>query len=108
MGPTKEEAGMRIVVPNTTYRAEGVRLAQRPTSLKGKTVGFLDGWGRREEDGSYAMYPLMEELKSLLKARHGIGEVIWLKKPSISKPAPKEQVAKLLSRADVIINGEAA
>ncbi len=99
---------MKVVLPNTTYRAEGVRLAPRPPSLRGKRVGFLDGWGRREEDGSYAMYPLMEELKSLLKERHGVGEVIWLKKPSISKPAPKEQIADLLNGADVVINGEAA
>ncbi len=99
---------MKIVLPHTTYGAEGVRLAPRPASLKGKRIGFLDGWGRREEDGSYAMYPLMEELKTLLRERHGIGEGIWIKKPSISKPAPKEQIAELVSRADVIINGEAA
>ena len=99
---------MKIVLPNTTYRAKGVRLASRPASLRGKRVGFLDGWGRREEDGSYAMYPLMEELKTLLQERHGIGEVIWIKKPSISKPAPKEQIAELVNRAEVIINGEAA
>lgn len=99
---------MRVVLPNTTYRAEGIRLAPRPASLKGKRVGFLDGWGRREEDGSYAMYPLMAELRALLRERHGIGETVWIKKPSISKPAPKEQIAELLGRADVIINGEAA
>jgi hypothetical protein len=99
---------MKVVLPHTTHRAEGIRLASRPRSLKSKTVGFLDGWGRREEDGSYAMYPLMAELKCLLKERYGIGEVIWLKKPSISKPAPKEQIAELVNRADVIINGEAA
>lgn len=99
---------MKLVVPHTTYRAEGVRLAPRPPSLAGKTVGFLDGWGRRTEDGSYAMYPLMEELRKLLEERHGTGDVIWRKKPSISKPAPKEQIDELLTRADVIINGEAA
>ena len=99
---------MRIVVPKTTYRTEGVRLAPRPSSLAGKRVGFLDGWGRRLEDGSFAMYPLMEELKRLLQERFGIGGVIWLRKPSISKPAPKEQIAELVQRADVVINGEAA
>ncbi len=99
---------MKIVVPNTTYRAGGVRLASRPASLNGKTVGFLDGWGRREPDGSVAMYPLMEELSTLLRERHGIGQTVWLKKPSISKPAPKEQIADLLGRVDVVVNGEAA
>ena len=99
---------MRIVMPSTTYRAHDVRLAARPASLRGRTVGFLDGWGRRESDGSFAMYPLMEELKRLLAERHGTGETIWIRKPNISKPAPKEQIAELLSRAEVIINGEAA
>ncbi|MBI4587446.1 MAG: hypothetical protein HY725_01290 [Candidatus Rokubacteria bacterium] len=99
---------MRIVLPNTTFRAQGIRLAPRPTSLRGKTVGFLDGWGRRKEDGSYAPYPLMEELRAFLRERQGIGETIWIKKPNISKPAPKEQIVQLVHRADVVINGEAA
>jgi len=99
---------MKIVTPSTTYRAQGLRLAPRPSSLRGKTVGFLDGWGRRAEDGSFAMYPLMEELRALLRERCGVGETVWIKKPNISKPAPKEQIAELVSRADVIVNGEAA
>ncbi len=99
---------MRIVMPSTTYRAQGVRLAARPASLRGRTVGFLDGWGRRQSDGSFAMYPLMEELKRLLAERHGTGETIWIRKPNISKPAPKEQISELVTRADVIVNGEAA
>jgi hypothetical protein len=99
---------MNLVLPHTTYRAPGVRLAQRPASLKGKTVGFLDGWGRREEDGSFAMYPLMEELRTLLLEGHDVAGTIWIRKPSISKPAPKEQIADLVARADVVINGEAA
>jgi len=99
---------MRIVVPHTTCRTEGVRLAPRPSTLAGRVVGFLDGWGRREEDGSFRMYPLMEELKVLLEQRHRVAGTLWLKKPSISKPAPKEQIAELVARADVVINGEAA
>ena len=99
---------MKVVLPKTTYRSSGVKLAPRPPSLRGQRLGFLDGWGRREDDGSYAMYPLMEALKSLLVERHHVAEVTWLKKPNISKPAPKEQIAELVSRTDVIINGEAA
>ncbi|MFQ5897346.1 MAG: hypothetical protein ACE5JN_03780 [Candidatus Methylomirabilia bacterium] len=99
---------MRIVLPHITYRSEGIRLAPRPATLAGKVIGFLDGWGRREEDGSFRMYPLMEELKELLEQRHGAAGALWLKKPSISKPAPKEQIAELVAEADVVINGEAA
>lgn len=99
---------MRIVLPHTTCRTEGVRLAPRPATLTGKVIGFLDGWGRRAEDGSFRMYPLMEELKELLEQRYRAAGALWLKKPSISKPAPKEQVAELVAQADVVINGEAA
>ena len=99
---------MRVVLPSTTFRGEGVRLAPRPRSLRGAVVGFLDGWGERREDGSFAMYPLMAALRDLLAERQGIVDTLWLKKPSIAKPAPKEQIAELVSRADVVINGEAA
>ena len=99
---------MRIVLPSTICRGEGVRLALRPKSLRGAVVGFLDGWGERREDGSFAMYPLMAALRDLLVERHGVGRTVWLKKPSIAKPAPKEQVAELVGRSDVVINGEAA
>jgi len=99
---------MRIVLPYTMYRTAGLRLAPRPSTLTGKVIGFLDGWGRREEDGSFRMYPLMGELKDLLERRHQVVSALWLKKPSISKPAPKEQIAELVAKADVVINGEAA
>lgn len=99
---------MRIVLPHAIYRSEGVRLAPRPSTLTGKVIGFLDGWGRRHEDGTFTMYPLMEELKNLLEERDRVAGTLWLRKPSISKPAPKEQIAELVARADVVINGEAA
>jgi hypothetical protein len=50
----------------------------------------------------------MEELRRLLIQRYRVGETTWIRKPNISKPAPKDQIAELVSRADVIINGEAA
>ena len=99
---------MRVLLPATTYRGGGRRLAPRPETLSGKGVGFLDGWGRREADESIAMYPLMEAVKSLLERRYALAGTLWLKKPSISKPALPEQMATLLARADVVINGECA
>lgn len=99
---------MRVVLPSTTFRSEGVRLARRPPTLKGKVVGFLDGWGTRNEDGSFGMYPLMAALKIVLTERLGIADTVWMKKPSMSKPATKEQMQEMLVRADVVINGEAA
>jgi hypothetical protein len=99
---------MKLMVPNTKFRGAGVRLASRPGSLRGKTVGFLDGWGFREADGSISMYPLMRELKAILTERHGVAGFVWLKKGNVAQRAPKAQIAELVAGAHVIINGEAA
>ena len=99
---------MRILIPNTQYRAHGIRLATRPNSLRGKTIGFLDGWGYREQDGAITMYPLMRELKVLLAKRMEVSKFVWLKKPNVAKRAPVEQIRELTTTSDVVINGEAA
>lgn len=60
------------------------------------------------EDGSVGMYPLMAALKDVLIERVGIADTVWMKKPSMSKPATKEQMQEMLACADGVINGEAA
>ncbi len=99
---------MKILVPDTQYRKQGVRLATRPVSLAGATIGFLDGWGFREADGTISMYPLMRELQRLLTERLGIGDIIWQKKGNVAQRAPAEQLDVLATRCLVVINGEAA
>ena len=99
---------MIIMIPNTQYRGQGLRLARRPGSLKGKTVGFLDGWGFREDDGTVSMYPLMRELKLLLAERFEVAKFVWLKKENIAKKASIAQLMELVGGTDVVINGEAA
>lgn len=99
---------MQIVLPNTQFQGLGNRLAKRPASLAGATVGFLDGWGSREADGRITMYPLMRELKELLAARAGVADVVWHKKKNIAQRAPKAQLQELADRCAVVINGEAA
>ena len=71
-------------------------------------MGFLDGWGCRREDGTFGMYPLMEEMRQLLEERYELGGHIWFHKPNISKVAPPEQMQALIEQADVIINGQCA
>lgn len=99
---------MKIVVPNTRYRSQGIRLAARPRSLAGATIGFLDGWGFRDADGTISMYPLMRELRVLLAERCGISEVVWQKKANVAQRAPAAQLEALTARCAVVINGEAA
>jgi hypothetical protein len=99
---------MRIAIPNTVFQGPGNRLAVRPDSLAGATVGFLDGWGFRETDGTISMYPLMRELTPLLAARAGIADTVWQKKKNVAQRAPIEQLRELAERCSVVINGEAA
>lgn len=53
-----------------------MRVARWPSTLKGKVVGFLDGWGTRNEDGSFSIYPLMAALKDVLIERVGIADTV--------------------------------
>lgn len=99
---------MKIMVPRTQYRSQGIRLAARPPSLAGATIGFLDGWGFREADGTISMYPLMRELRHLLAERFGIVDVVWQKKANVAQRAPAAQLEALATRCAVVINGEAA
>jgi hypothetical protein len=99
---------MQIVLPNTRFQGPGNRLAARPASLAGVTVGFLDGWGSREADGRITMYPLMRELRQLLAQRAGIADMVWHKKKNIAQRAPRAQLQELADRCAVVINGEAA
>lgn len=99
---------MKILVPDTQHRNQGVRLAARPVSLVGATIGFLDGWGFREADGTVSMYPLMREMKRLLAERFGIADVVWQKKGNVAQRAPATQLDMLVARCSVVINGEAA
>ncbi len=99
---------MQIAIPNTVFQDPGNRLATRPASLVGATVGFLDGWGFREADGTISMYPLMRELRPLLAERAGIAGIVWQKKKNVAQRAPKAQLQELAERCAVVINGEAA
>ena len=99
---------MRVLLPQTQFDIEIGNMAPRPSSLNGKVIGFLDGWGCRLEDGTFGMYPLMTELLHLLGQRFKLGGHTWLHKPNISKVAPPEQIEALLQAADAVINGECA
>ncbi len=99
---------MRVLLPNTVFLNDISNMAPRPVSLNDKVIGFLDGWGCRQEDGTFGMYPLMAELKDLLEERYELGGHVWFHKPNISKVAPSEQIESLVREADVVINGQCA
>jgi hypothetical protein len=99
---------MRIVLPDIKYESLAGDLAPRPSSLDGKVVGFIDGWGERNEDGSFGMYPLMRELWERLETTTNVKDFVWLKKPNISQPVEEPMLSEFLNQVDVVVNGEAA
>lgn len=102
---------MELVLPPVHVRqvsAAAAELAPRPRSLDGKVVGFLDGWGLRKPDGSFGMYPLMQEVSDFLQAQFDIKGTLWELKPNVSNPIPKQQLLSMAQRADVVVNGECA
>jgi hypothetical protein len=103
-----QEASMQIKIPSTEFRDQGRGLAKRPASLAGAKIGFLDGWGFREPDGTISMYPLMRELRQLLAERVGTGDIVWHKKKNVAQRSPKDELKELFSNCTVVINGEAA
>lgn len=80
------------------------RTNPRPTSLKGKTVAFLNN------DGSGLGVRIQEfynEMERVLKERHGVTRVFHREKfrTMTGQGAPDELVRELASGADLVING---
>ena len=97
---------MRILRPCIERLDPGIALAERPTDLTGKVIGFCDGWGRRSEDGTYGMYPMMAAIRNALEKRFDIGSIFWERKPNVCQPLPRGMVMDFASRVDVIVNGQ--
>ena len=66
------------------------------TSLAGRTVGLLD-------NSKIKVKELLDYVEDLLRTRHGVRQVIRLKKPDASRPAPPEVVAQM-SSCDAVIS----
>lgn len=97
---------MRVVRQHIEHLDPGIVLAARPASLTGKVVGFCDGWGRKNEDGTYGMYPMMAAICTALEAQFDIRSTFWERKPNVCQPIPRSMVDEFASRADVIVNGQ--
>ncbi|MYW96152.1 hypothetical protein G3I59_37495 [Amycolatopsis rubida] len=94
---------MKIRTPNVVKQGLGSGYALRPASLSGLRVGFLDGWG--SADGT-AMFPAMSLIAERLRNEFGVTEVVWQKKPSISKAVPDALLRSFADQVDVVVNGE--
>jgi hypothetical protein len=71
---------LRVFDPTHEAKAAGSRPAVRPSSLSGKTVGFISN-GKEGTKGYFA------QLEGLLRAEFGVAEVVWRTKSNYSAPA---------------------
>jgi hypothetical protein len=70
--------------------------APRLASLAGTRLGLID-------DSKPNGKELLEELADLLKARYGVSDVVYHRKPSASKPADPEVVTRMGKDVDYAI-----
>lgn len=84
----------------------GLQLAHRLGSLEGKTLAFVDAWGRHSSSAD-AMYPLMKDIRRRLTTEYGIAEILWFPKQNIATPLANEDLAELIRRANGAVVGEA-
>ena len=71
---------IRVLDPTNERKAAGTQPAVRPSSLQGKTVGFISN-GKEGTKGYFA------HLERMLRAELGVAEVVWRTKPNFSAPA---------------------
>jgi hypothetical protein len=66
------------------------------TSLAGRTIGLLD-------NGKINVRVLLDHMERMLRAQYGVHEVIRLRKPDFSRPAPAPVLAAMQG-CDAIIS----
>lgn len=91
---------IRVLSPVGVTRAEAIVVPPLPRDLRGRTVGFLDNTKANFDR-------LTTDLAVLLCERHGVKEVVHLKKANASSPAPPELIAELAKSCDVVFAGSA-
>ena len=89
--------GIRVLDPRLEAEGEPVRMASALVALAGSTIGLLDN----HKIGTARFYDHVEEI---LRARHGVREVIRRRKPDSSRPMPPAMLGELRA-ADAIISG---
>jgi hypothetical protein len=71
---------IRVLDPTNEAKAPGGQLAARPSTLKGKTVGFISN-GKEGTKGYFA------QLERQLREVFGVADVVWRTKSNFSAPA---------------------
>lgn len=87
-----------LLDPTASEEVSVKYLSKRLESLNGKVMGLLD----ITKNGSDIFLNRLEEL---ICSRFEISDVIHVKKPTFSRPAPVELLSDLADRVDFVIEG---
>ena len=79
---------LRVLDPTNEMKPAGIRPAPRPSSLRGKTVGFISN-GKEGTKGYFAL------LERMLRAELGVADVVWRTKSNYSAPADSHIVDEI-------------
>jgi hypothetical protein len=71
---------LRVFDPTNEMKAAGIKPAARPSSLQGKTVGFISN-GKEGTKGYFT------HLERMLREDLSVAEVVWRQKSNYSAPA---------------------
>ena len=88
---------IRVLDPTNEMKAAGTQPAPRPSSLKGKTVGFISNG--KEGTKSYFAH-----VDRMLRAELSVAEVVWRTKSNYSAPADRHIVDEI-ARWQAVVTG---
>ena len=71
---------LRVLDPTNEMKAAAIQQVPRPSSLAGKTIGFISN-GKEGTKGYFA------HLERMLREEFRIGDVVWRTKVNFSAPA---------------------
>ena len=71
---------IQVLDPTNEMKVAGVQAATRPSSLKGKTVGFISNG----KEGTKAYFAHVDRM---LREELGVADVVWRTKSNYSAPA---------------------
>ena len=91
-------SGVVVLDPTSGPVVERASRAERPSSLEGKRVGFLDN-SKRNSDR------VLLYVEELLRERYGIGPALHRRKPSASRILPADMLDEMRRECDVVIPG---
>jgi hypothetical protein len=87
--------GMRVFDPTAEEAPATTAGTPRLQSLAGQTIGLLD-------NGKFRVRELLDHVEEMLRSQYGVAQVVRLKKPDFSRPAPPAVLAAMQHCAAVI------